>query len=96
MLPKLGHVYQLIILNPKSGKTYLSQTSIVGKTSIMPNNSSSSPYRFDIYYDPNIPNYIQFEWSPVPSAFIYTALIRYYYTENNISRMDNDSIAKTN
>jgi hypothetical protein len=101
MLPKLGHVYQLIILNPKSGKTYLSQTSIVGKTSIMPNNSSSSPYRFDIYYDPNIPNYIQFEWSPVPSAFIYTALIRYYYTENNISKsadeilVPNDEEVKT-
>ena len=93
LLPKLGHIYQLSIVNPKSGKTYLSQTSIVGKTTIMPNNSSGSPYRLDIFYDPNIPNYIQFEWNPVSNAFIYTALIRYYYTENSIQKTADESIA---
>ena len=82
--PILGHVYKLFILNPKSGKTYTSQTSIVGQTHIMPTNTPpNNIYKLDIFYDPNIPNYIQFQWNPVPSASIYTALIRYNYIENN-------------
>jgi len=90
---KINSAYKLIIYNPKSGNTYTSQTSIVGGTTIMPHNSAGSPYKLDIFYDPNIPNYIQFEWNPVPSAYIYTALIRYYYTENSLQKSADEYIA---
>jgi len=88
---KISDSYKLIIYNPKSGITFTSQTSIVGGTSIMPNNPSGSPYRFDIYYD--TPDYIQFEWKPVPTASIYTALIRYKYTENSIPKSTDQYVA---
>ncbi len=90
MQPILGHVYKLYIYNPKSGNTYTSQTSIVDKVVIMKN---SPTYQLDIFYDPKFPNYINFEWNIAQNAAIYTALIRYYYTENSISKTADQLIA---
>ena len=84
--PKLADVYQLSIYNPKSGNTYTSQTSIVDKAVVMPRNIPPNNYKLDIYYNSNIPDYISFEWGPAKNAVIYTGLIRYYFTENNVNK----------
>lgn len=93
MKPKLGDIYQLTIINPKSGKTYISQTSIVGFAPIMPGNIAPNNYTLDIFYTPGVPNYIQYEWHAAPNGVIYTALIRYNYTENNVQKYTDQYIA---
>lgn len=73
--PNINSTYRLNIFSPKSGKTYVSNTSVVARSNI----STSSP--IFIRYGPTVSNRANYRVTPGANSVIIDAVIRLKYLE---------------
>ncbi len=72
--PNINSTYRLNIFSPKSGKTYVSNTSVIARTTF-----STSPV--SIRYRPDLNNNLVFRATPGANSVIIDAVVRLKYME---------------